>query len=109
KLGRLLNATLSEEGIAERIIDSPDHAAAFNRGLVGWLLDMLQSSDSGTDSRPMRHWDAISAIRTLVRESPCCPVSVAELTVELGLSRRTLQNACLELVGLTPVQYLRAL
>jgi len=109
KLGRFLDLTLSEEGIAERILNWPDHAAAFNRGLVGWLLDMLQTADSGSDRRQIRHWDAITEIRTLVSEAPCCPISVAELTVELGVSRRTLQNACQEIVGLSPVQYLRAL
>ncbi len=57
----------------------------------------------------MRHWDTIAEIRQLVTEGACCPLSVAELTVELGLSRRTLQNACQEIVGLSPVQYLRAL
>jgi len=109
KLGRLLAATLSEEGIRDRLLDCEDHAIAFNRGLVGWILDMLQVSETETERQPMRHWDTITAIRRLVRDSPCCPLSVAELTVELGLSRRTLQSACHETVGLSPVKYLRAL
>lgn len=109
KLGRLLGATLCEEGIGERLQTWPDHAAAFNRGLVGWMLDMLQAAPAEAESPPMRHWDTIAAIRQLVAQNSCCPSSVAELTVELGVSRRTLQNACQEIVGLSPVQYLRAL
>ncbi len=109
KLARLLGAILSEEGIGERLQTWPDHAAAFNRGLVGWILDMLQVAAPEQERVPMRHWDTIAEIRQLVTEGACCPLSVAELTVELGLSRRTLQNACQEIVGLSPVQYLRAL
>ena len=109
KLGRLLGATLGEEGIGERLQAWPDHATAFNRGLVGWILDMLQTAPPEPDCPPMRHWDTIAAIRRLVSGSTCCPSSVAELTVALGVSRRTLQNACQEIVGLSPIQYLRAL
>ncbi len=109
KLARLLGAILSEEGIGERLQTWPDHAAASNRGLVGWILDMLQVAAPEQERVPMRHWDTIAEIRQLVTEGACCPLSVAELTVELGLSRRTLQNACQEIVGLSPVQYLRAL
>lgn len=109
KLARLLGAILSEEGIGERLQAWPDRAAAFNRGLVGWVLDMLQVAAPEKEHAPMRHWDTIAAIRRLVTEGACCPLSVAELAVELDLSRRTLQNACQEIVGLSPVQYLRAL
>lgn len=109
KLGRLLGATLCEEGIGERLQAWPDHATAFNRGLVGWILDMLQAAPPAPDRPPMRHWDTIAAIRQLVSRNSCCPSSVAELTVALGVSRRTLQNACQEIVGLSPIQYLRAL
>ena len=109
KLGRLLGATLGEEEIGERLQSWPVFTTAFNRGLVGWILDMLQVATPEQARPPMRHWDTIAAIRELVVGSSCCPSSVAELSMELGLSRRTLQNACQEIVGLSPVQYLRAL
>ncbi len=111
KLARLLNAILHEEGLDARLRELPACTAAFSRGLLGWLLDMLPVSDGapGQGREVTRHWDAIAAIRSLVTDGQTCPVSVAELTVELGLSRRTLQNACQEIVGLSPVQYLRAL
>lgn len=112
KLGRLLQAILHENGLDARLDELPDCVASFSRGLVGWLLDMLHPADAGGAEEgrsTMRHWDAIAAIRDLVTEGQTCPVSVAELTVELGLSRRTLQNACQQITGLSPVQYLRAL
>lgn len=36
---------LSDHGPGARLEEWPDQAAAFNRGLVGWLLDMLQPSE----------------------------------------------------------------
>lgn len=108
-LARLLAATLGEADLRHRLAGSEAHAASFNRGLIGFVLDMLPPVDAEAEPRPMRHWDAIVAIRRLVCTSPCCPLSVAELSVVLGLSRRTLQNACQETVGLSPVKLLRAL
>lgn len=108
-LGQLLRGKLSEDDIHDRLEDAQDHALTFNRGLVGALLDILPATEPEARRRPMRHWDTVTAIRQLVKYGPCCPSSVAELTVELGISRRTLQNACQETVGLGPVQFLRAL
>ncbi len=107
KLGRVLQETLAEDWICLR--DNPNFEAAFNRGLLGWLLDMLEVADGKPGNVPMRHWDAVTRIRHLVSNDIDCPLSVAELTMRLGLSRRTLQSACREIVGLSPVEYLRAL
>lgn len=112
KLRRLLHDILHEEGLDERAREKPSSIAAFSRGLVGWILDMLETADVDDQERgpgTIRHWDTIAEIRKLVADRQTCPISVAELTVELGVSRRTLQNACQEIVGLSPVQYLRAL
>lgn len=89
-------------------LSDPERERAFNRQLVGAVLDMLKAS-ACTSEKTVRHWDTIANIRSLVCERPYCPLSVAELTVELGVSRRTLQNACQEILGMSPVQYLRAL
>lgn len=109
KLGRLLRLAMSDEVIGARLMDWPDAGRAFRRGLLGWVLDLLDSPDSGPEGRNVRHWDTIATIRQLVVEGENCPHSVAELTVQLGLSRRTLQNACQEALGISPIQYLRAL
>ncbi len=109
KLGRVLTMLLAEDWPGAQLDAWPDQAATFNRSLVGWLLDILQSAVEEEEPVVARHWETISAIGKLVKNSLCCPISVAELTVELGLSRRTLQNACNEIIGTSPVQYLRAL
>lgn len=105
KLGRLLRLAMT----GERLAEWPDHGRAFGRGLLGWILDLLDSAETEGEDRAVRHWDAVAKIRQLVVEGHNCPHSVAELTVELGMSRRTLQNACQEVLGISPVQYLRAL
>lgn len=114
KLLRFLIAVLREEALAEEQRQLPGSMAGFNRGLLGWMLDMLtphteEGPEPPRDRHVPRHWDVVAAIRDLVCNAPFCPVSVAELTLELGLSRRTLQNACQEALGLSPMQYLRAL
>ena len=108
KFGRQLRTVLAGDAVRD-MLDDEDRALAFNRGLVGWILDMLPSQTAAPDRQPVRHWEAIMDIRRLVSDSPLCPLSVAELTEETGLSRRTLQSACQQTVGLSPVQYLRAL
>lgn len=112
KLRQLLHDTLHEEGLDVRLQEEPSSSAAFSRGLVGRILDVLHAADIEAKEGGLgtiRHWDTVVAIRKLVADRQTCPISVAELTVELGVSRRTLQNACQEIVGLSPVQYLRAL
>lgn len=108
-LRRLLAATLYESGICERLQAWPDHSSNFNRSLLGSILDMLQATPPAPERSIIHHWDMITAIRHLVCQASCCPSSVAELTVALGVSRRTLQNACQEIIGMSPIQYLRAL
>ena len=73
KLGRLLTAMLSDDGPGARLEEWPDQAAAFNRGLVGWLLDMLQPSEPDGGPVTPRHWQAISAIRQTGEDQPLLP------------------------------------
>lgn len=109
RLKGLLDVVMPGNPTGENLFEWPDRGRSFNHGLIGWMLDLLEDSENEQEDRGVRHWDAIAAIRRLVTESDDCPNSVAELTVRLGLSRRTLQNACQEIMGLSPIQYLRAL
>jgi len=109
RLGHLLNMVMPGQITQECITEWPDNGGTFNHGLVGSILDLLDYTENAQTVRGVPHWDVISAIRELVVEGCDCPISVAELTVRLGLSRRTLQNACREVLGLSPLQYLRAL
>jgi len=109
RLQRLLDEILSEDELDDRLCDAPGQGTAFSRGMVGQLLDILQDADCDREGPVLRHWEAIAAIRLLVTDSDNCPLSVAELTHTIGLSRRTLQNACRSILGMSPIQYLRAL
>lgn len=53
-------------------------------------------------------WQLASQARALVEDSPDCPMSVMELALRLGVSRRTLQYACQKTLGVKPTSYLRA-
>ncbi len=81
---------------------------ALNRQIVGTVLDCL-SSDTNGPVRIVRHWEIVTQIRDLVKSNPQCPRTIAELTVELGISRRTLQNVCHDILDMSPVQFLRSL
>lgn len=81
---------------------------ALNRQIVGTVLDCL-SGDVDGPVRIVKHWKIVTRIRDLVQCNPLCPRTVAELTVELGVSRRTIQNACRDILDVSPVQFLRSL
>ncbi|RKF15313.1 helix-turn-helix domain-containing protein [Roseovarius spongiae] len=80
----------------------------FNRQIVGAVLDCLPDAGDREISVE-KHWDTVSRMRDLVHGNPLCPRTVAEVTAELGVSRRTLQNACRDILDASPVQFLRAL
>jgi len=93
-----------------------EKSAPKSRALLGQLLDMLGNTDPAEDKSAKRaYWQTVSAIRKWIchaasgDEAFDCPLSVAELSLRLGVSRRTLQTACKEITGLSPLQYLRCL
>jgi AraC family ethanolamine operon transcriptional activator len=55
-----------------------------------------------------RNWSLVTSVQDLLNESATCPLSVSELCVQLGVSRRTVQYAFHEAVNLNPIAYLRA-
>ena len=100
-LRRSLAAGLARDAAVR---DAPGH----DRQIVGLVLDCL-ADDAPGPVATQRHWRIVSRMRDLVRDSPLCPRTVAEVAVCLGVSRRTLQSACRDMVGISPVRYLRAL
>lgn len=84
---------------------------AMQRQLVGAVIDGLDASappDAAARAQ-VGHWALVKSIRQSVVEHPDCPLSVAELALRLGVSRRTLQNAVGSTLGISPVAFLRAL
>ena len=58
--------------------------------------------------RPTKYWSLVNAVRERLQDASTCPLSIAELCVELGVSRRTAQYAFQDTLNLNPIAYLRA-
>ena len=84
---------------------------AFEKALVYALSDLLEvdvPASSAVDRSPPRSWRLVQAARALIEQaSHDCPLSVAELVAALEVSRRTLQYAFQEALGINPASYLR--
>lgn len=59
-------------------------------------------------SRPTKYWPLVNAVQDRLQDPATCPLSIAELCVQLGISRRTLQYAFQDALNLNPIAYLRA-
>lgn len=111
-LCRLVADALQDDASPRMVFTSAENADSFGKWLIGLVLDLLPEQESDSTAgrrRELRHWDVIGAICTLVRDAEWCPTSVSELTEYLGVSRRTLQTACIESTGLGPLGLLRTL
>jgi AraC family ethanolamine operon transcriptional activator len=76
--------------------------------IVGLSELLLDVGEADTRSGPSRNWKLVGTVRELVEASADCPLSVAELCLRLGVSRRTVQYAFDEILGTNPASYLRA-
>jgi AraC family ethanolamine operon transcriptional activator len=93
-------------------LNDPKSLAAFKRCSMGAVLEMISHREEKLQSSTTsltNHWRLISQIRTLVEKTPDSPMSVAELALLHGVSRRTIQYACHDAVGTNPKSYVRAL
>ncbi len=97
---------LAEDG---SLLENAETRAALRRSAVGAVLELLACPGEPTRSRgAATNWQLASRARTLVEAAPDCPMSVVELALRLGVSRRTIQYACQDALGLRPMSYLRA-
>jgi len=90
---------------------SQNHLKAMQRQFLGSVIDDIDTT-SARDPRGQpggSHWAIISQIRESVIDNPDCPLTVAELTLQLNLSRRTIQNAVANTLDMSPLTFLRAL
>jgi AraC family ethanolamine operon transcriptional activator len=111
-LRQLLRAMLDAVGNAPDLLDNPQVCEAFEKSLVYGLLDLLEAEplrESATLPSANRSWRLAQAARSHIEQSARdCPLSVAELVALLGVSRRCLQYAFQDALGLNPASYLRA-
>ncbi|KVL55329.1 AraC family transcriptional regulator [Burkholderia territorii] len=59
-------------------------------------------------ARPTKYWSLVNAVQARLQDASTCPLSIAELCVQLGISRRTAQYAFNDTLNLNPIAYLRA-
>jgi AraC family transcriptional regulator, ethanolamine operon transcriptional activator len=81
------------------------HAAQSN------ALELLVSAAHTAEEAsipPQRHWALVEQARAQVKLDPESPVTVAALCVALRVSRRTLQAAFQDVLGMAPAAFLRA-
>lgn len=98
------------------LLDDAGAVDSFERHAIFGLAEMLAAtpddaparSASPAAARISRHWQLVRAVRNVVEESPDCPLSVAELCARFHASRRTLQYAFEETLGVNPSAYIRA-
>lgn len=79
--------------------------------LTECLVDVPDSMDRARQHAAMTNakcWNIIAETRELVRNNVDVPISVAEVCLQLGISRRTLQYCFQNLLNTTPMAYLRA-
>ena len=85
--------------------------ASVRSAMVDCLVDkaaaLSQVSFSGQAS-PQTHWRLVQEARELIAARIQQPPSVVELCATLRVSRRTLQSAFQQILGLGPLSYLRA-
>jgi len=91
-------------------LNDPKSLGALKRAAAGAVLELLSQNEVQLGSRGAiaSNWQIASQARKLVEDSPDCPMSVAELALRLGVSRRTIQYACQSSLGIKPSSYLRA-
>jgi AraC family ethanolamine operon transcriptional activator len=93
------------------LLDHPLVCRAFEKTLVYALSELLEREpcgDSGGATPLSRSWRLTQTARSCVEQTPSdCPLSVAELVATLGVSRRTLQYAFQDAMGVSPASYLR--
>lgn len=90
---------------------TPPTLRALQRQIVGTVIDCLDAAVPPEEQSRANgnYWAIVKAIRQGVLEHPDCPLSVAELSMRLDVSRRTLQNAVNSTLDMNPVTLLRAL
>ena len=83
---------------------------AMEQALHGAILDAL--GNGGDDRSPVSaraRRTIVERARACINENPDEPLSVADLCLRLGVSRRVLQYSFQEAIHLNPVKFLRAM
>ncbi|PXW98176.1 AraC family transcriptional regulator [Sphaerotilus hippei] len=72
------------------------------------LEALVSAAADSVDVSPQRQWKLVAQARERVQQDPETPMTVAMLCQALQVSRRTLQSAFQEVLGMPPAAFLRA-
>lgn len=76
--------------------------------LVEKVAALNQGMTAGADTAPDAHWRMVQDARELIDARIHQAPTVVELCASLGVSRRTMQNGFQQILGISPLSYLRA-
>ena len=93
------------------LVENRHARAALKDAIVANVCDLLEGAGSPA-AMPMQlraRWSLVARARELIDAAPHEPMNVARLCAALEVSRRTLQYCFQDVLGLSPIAYLRAL
>jgi AraC family transcriptional regulator, ethanolamine operon transcriptional activator len=108
----LLRQTLAAAAKTSAVDDTTtlDRIELLERTVLYAISEVITATplDASASIRPTKHWTLVNAVQERLQDASTCPLSIAELCVQLGISRRTVQYAFHEALNLNPIAYLRA-
>jgi AraC family transcriptional regulator, ethanolamine operon transcriptional activator len=112
-LRQLLKQTLAAAAQAApgEQADTDDRIELLERTILYAISEVISASSpeaASAHARPTKYWPLVNAVQERLQDPETCPLSIAELCVQLGISRRTLQYAFQDALNLNPIAYLRA-
>lgn len=111
-LGSLLATMMTSLRATPELLQHAQMRKAMEQALFATLLDTLSSDTSGRHtSAPSCHARqlVVARARAYMEAHIDEPITVADLCIELGVSRRTLQYSFQDVLDLNPVKFLRAI
>lgn len=93
---------------APDLLDNGPIMAQLSRGLLSQLAGALDAyADNDAAAAPAQKWAIVARARDVVHSRPDAPITVAELALAAGVSRRSLQNCFQDVLAMSPAQFLR--
>lgn len=110
-LRRLLLSALQSPDVNPSALRFRQTQRLLEQALMGALIAVVADADDGASPKPPcpSRQHVVDAAKAYMRSRIDQPISVADLCVELGVSRRTLQYSFQQVLGLNPVRFLRAM
>jgi AraC family transcriptional regulator, ethanolamine operon transcriptional activator len=113
-------ATLMMRGFIEAILNlarmspqlarNPDLGRSLQRTVLSNLAQLLLSCSAAceTGARTARGWKIVARAREMVLAGAGTPISIADICQATGVSRRSLQYCFQDVLGISPLEFVRA-